>query len=502
LTLVSSQILNKQERLLLWLHFALILVIYAATGYYSPGFDDEYFNLIIVERFGRGVVNYTQSTDVHPPLSYLLNYWLFQLMGSWNWVRMVSGILTGATIIATLIRMGKRRDVKFSLILIYLLAFNPAILMWGTSLRWYGYFLPVLIWLLAQASNIRWHWPKFFLSFLWLGYTGYISFFIFLPLFIYYWMKDSRGKKEKIKAILLPGLLAALAYLPQLVIFFKVHYPRSGGQVFSLPSGLIGILSTHVSNQGLFPLSTPGIASSIGTMMLLLHLSRKLKEEWRSPYLIPFVLGEIIMFGTRIAGKMRNLSVMLPLQAIWFTEKFNATKSRWMMLAMGLIVYGNLVGTYNVIMHEDTTKNSWNLPVDQIKTFVSDKFKMEQSSVLIYCHDPIITWHLEKMGFLVRSIYASNEVVTRDKKINHVLVIWTHPGVIPKKTMELFRFEISLIKYSSQSAYILGTDKYAEIKRKKDPTYPNELVKISMMEHPEQIALSSVWSPLFIKRFE
>jgi hypothetical protein len=106
------------------------------------------------------------------------------------------------------------------------------------------------------------------------------------------------------------------------------------------------------------------------------------------------------------------------------------------------------------------------------------------------------------MGFLVRSVYASKEVNTKNKKINQIVVIWTHPGVISKKTMELFRFEISLIKHSSQSTYILGTDKYAEIKRKKEPSYPDELVKISVMENPEQVALSSVWSPLFIKRFE
>jgi len=502
LTLASSQILNKQERLLLWLHFALILLIYAATGYYSPGFDDEYFNLMIVERYGIGVANYTQSTDVHPPLSYLLNAWLYQLIGKWEWIRMISGILTGTTILATIHRLGKGRDIKFSLILIYLLAFNPAILMWGTSLRWYGYFLPVLIWLMALPSQSRWHWPKFFLSFLWLGYTGYISFFIFPPLFLYYWMKDNREKKEKIKAILLPGLLVALAYLPQFIIFYQVHFPRSGGQVFSLSSGLIGILSTHVSNQGVFPLSIPGIVSALGTLILSIHLLRKAKEEWKSPYLIPFGLGEMILLASRIAGKIRNLSVMLPLQAIWFTERFSRTTSRWLMIGMGLIVFGNLAGTYNVIQHEDTTKNSWNLPVDDVKRFVLEQTKTSRSHTLIYCHDPILTWHLEKMGYPVRSPYGHHEISVKNRNFNEVIVIWTNPGFIYKQRMDLYHFEIDLIKSSSKTRYMIGSDKYAFIKRRKEPRYPNELVNLQLIREPQQIAESSVWAPIFIRRFK
>jgi hypothetical protein len=457
---------------------------------------------MIVERFGRGVADYTQSTDVHPPLSYLLNFWLFQLLGKWEWVRMVSGILTGTAIIATLIRLGKGRNIKFSLILIYLLAFNPAILMWGTSLRWYGYFLPVLIWLMVLPKQPRWYWLKFFLSFLWLGYTGYISFFIFPPLFLYYWMKDSRETRGKIKAIIVPGLLVALAYLPQLIIFFKIHYPKSGGQVFSLWSGLIGILSTHASNQGVFPLSIPGIVSALGTLMLSIYLLRKAKEEWKSPYLIPFGLGEMILLSTRIAGKMRNLSVMLPLQAIWFTERFSRTSSRWMMIALGLIVFGNLAGTYNVILHEDTTKNSWNLPVKEVISFVQQNTDRLASQNLIYCHDPILTWHLEKRGYLVRGPYAHQEISVKNKTFKEVIVIWTNPGFITKQRMNLYHFEIDLIKRSSESHYILGLDKYAGFKRKKEPQYPEELVSLHIIREPQQIAESSAWTPIFIRRFK
>ncbi len=484
------------------MHFALIMVIYAAVGYFSPGFDDEYFNLMVVEHFGSEIASYTQTTDVHPPLSYLLNNWLFKSFGKWEYVRMVSGILTATSIIAAISSLGRNRNINFSLLLIYLLAFNPAILMWGTSLRWYGYFLPLLIWLIIVPENVKLLWPKFFLFMLLMGYLAYISFFILPSMFLYYWIKDKRDALIKIKAILIPGILSLLIYIPQLIIFFNVHYPRSGGQVFSLPSGLIGVLSTYFSNQGVFPLSVPGIASALGSGIVFLYLIIEVKKELKGPYLLSLFTGLIILLATRIAGKMRNLMVLIPLQAVWFAEKISTVSSRWMLLAAGLIVYGNLTGTYNVMMHEDTTKNSWNIPVNQLKEFVSSKYSQQKSATLIYCHDPIITWHLEKMGYPVRSQYAHQKVTTEDKNFRTAIVIWTNPGYLPKKLMDLYHFEITLLKRSSQTDYVLGIDKYAAIKRKKDPQYPDELVKISVLNDPENISASTIWSPTFINRLK
>lgn len=500
--MIATRQNNHQDRLLLWLHFILIILIYAATGYYSQGFDDEYFNLMVVEKFGTDIAGFTQTTDVHPPLSYLLNAWLIKLLGSWEWVRLISGLLTASAIVATIARLGSNKNIRYSLILIYLLAFNPALLLWGTSLRWYGYFFPILIWLLVVPQNKNWIWPKLFISFLILGHIGYISFFIFPAMFLYYWLSDERDAKEKSKSILLPALVSLLLYSPQLSVFFKVHYPRSGGQVFSITSGLIGIFSTHFSNQGVFPLSVPGIISAIGTAIMLVLIVIDFKSEWAKPFGLPFTSGLFILLVARIAGKMRNLSVMLPLQAKGFADKINIASSRWTWIAMGMIGFGNLVGTYNVITHEDTTKNSWNIPITTLKSFVENELRSEKSTTLIYSHDPMITWHFEQMGYPVRSPYAHQKVNVEGKKFKYAVVIWTNPGYLPKQRMDLYRFEISLMKKSSEKTFVLGTDKYASLKRRKDPNYPDELIKLNVISDPEQLAISSTWSPFFITRFK
>lgn len=121
---------------------------------------------------------------------------------------------------------------------------------------------------------------------------------------------------------------------------------------------------------------------------------------------------------------------------------------------------------------------------------------------MIYCHDPILTLHFEKMGYAVRSPYAHQPVAVEGKKISQVVVMWTHPGYIPKQRMDLYHFEIDLIKRSSTAGYVFETDKYAALKRRKEPQYPDELIKLELINDPDQIAISSVWSPVFVNRFK
>jgi len=190
------------------------------------------------------------------------------------------------------------------------------------------------------------------------------------------------------------------------------------------------------------------------------------------------------------------------LQAKGFADKINIASSRWTWIAMGMIGFGNLVGTYNVITHEDTTKNSWNIPITTLKSFVENELRSEKSTTLIYSHDPMITWHFEQMGYPVRSPYAHQKVNVEGKKFKYAVVIWTNPGYLPKQRMDLYRFEISLMKKSSEKTFVLGTDKYASLKRRKDPNYPDELIKLNVISDPEQLAISSTWSPFFITRFK
>lgn len=144
---------------------------------------------------------------------------------------MLSGMLTATAIIATILKIGKEKGIKFILFLIYLLALNPAILMWGTSLRWYSYILPVLIWLMAIPKNNKWHWPKF-LSIVVMGLLGHIIYFILLSVFLYYWLKDERKSNKKQKPFLLRQSLLLLLISPNSLTFSNTIFQEEADKRF------------------------------------------------------------------------------------------------------------------------------------------------------------------------------------------------------------------------------------------------------------------------------
>jgi len=74
--------------------YFFLLILYGFVGYSSFGYDDELFNIRLIERYGLGAISIVQQTDVHPPGSYLVNWALFTLLGDWKLVRLVGALFS------------------------------------------------------------------------------------------------------------------------------------------------------------------------------------------------------------------------------------------------------------------------------------------------------------------------------------------------------------------------------------------------------------------------
>lgn len=72
--------------------YLFTLILYAGTAFNSYGFDDEFFNISLVEEYGLSTFLITQKIDVHPPFSYLINALLYEVLGNWAAVRIVSAV--------------------------------------------------------------------------------------------------------------------------------------------------------------------------------------------------------------------------------------------------------------------------------------------------------------------------------------------------------------------------------------------------------------------------
>jgi hypothetical protein len=62
----------------------LVIGLYAVVGFLSPGYDDEFVNIHIVHTATSyaDVVAIANAGDVHPPGQYLIDKFLFDLLGA------------------------------------------------------------------------------------------------------------------------------------------------------------------------------------------------------------------------------------------------------------------------------------------------------------------------------------------------------------------------------------------------------------------------------------
>src|SRR5690554_1150729 len=82
------------------LALAFLWILYGSVGFLSYGYDDEFFNINLVE-FADGashLLTLVNRIDVHPPGSYLLNWLLLKMTGDWSLVRLIGALVTASSL--------------------------------------------------------------------------------------------------------------------------------------------------------------------------------------------------------------------------------------------------------------------------------------------------------------------------------------------------------------------------------------------------------------------
>ena len=132
--------------------FIVSAIIFLSIAYNSFGYDDEYWNIKMIEENSLKVlVSKIQNFDVHPPLSYIVNFSFYKLFNNWTAVRLVSSLLFILSLGYTLFRT-KHNEAK--LILLLLLGFNPSIMIAPASLHVAGFTDRVVITGASGSCNV------------------------------------------------------------------------------------------------------------------------------------------------------------------------------------------------------------------------------------------------------------------------------------------------------------------------------------------------------------
>lgn len=493
--------MQSKKNKIFYILFLIIIFLYAFVGFFSPGYDDEFFNITLIENLGLKVLSYVQTRDVHPPGSYILNWFFYYVTNSWSIVRMISGFLTAVSIIYAGIFVRKSYGDLSSFFFLIFLAFNPAILMWGTSVRWYSYFIPLLIYLsVVPKSSHKFYWSKLFIGFLILGYFGYAVFIVAPSLLFLYWMQSEQSIENKLKRVLLWGSLSLLGYLSQLYTFVTIHINGSSAQRSPLLKGFAGFVISHLSNQGVFPISVGGVLCCLGALgILLLSLRKDFRKRLLSSYTLSYFVGIICLILSGLGGKFRNFVLLSPLQAFsLLTILPDFRKNMWIKISLFFFLFGNIIGVYNVVFHTNTTKNSWNFPLKKVLTQLERIRSSCGDEILVFTHDPLLTYVLEKKNYYVVSPYGQQNSKVYESKSNYkcTVIAKTFAGSLEDSKIKKMYTAFERTSDKIEEKILIGFDPYYSFKKKLDSRYPKYQVEIFVLRYANFDELMKTWQSL------
>ena len=467
-----------------------LLVIYGTVAFSSYGYDDEFYNIGLAETLPiKSIVQLTNQGDVHPPGSYVINAVVYDWLGDWRFVRLVSAGLMSVSLVYLLFNVRERFDARVEFLLFVLLGFSPSLLLWCTGLRWYAYFMPIVMWLCVTPQNVRpsWYWGKFFLGMLLLAYIGYAAFIIALPLFLLYFGNKPRDLKSDLGVLLFGTTCSSLLYLPQLLTFFSVHIHNRKEQLEGPVQSVLWYVVGLGANQGVFPLSPAGLASLLGWLLVLTagYTSTGMRTIASEKYTRAFAVSSILMIVSGLAAKFRNLVLLIPMQMLSVVGQKAALRTRAYLIGISLIGTANLVGCYNVYTHEDTTKSNWNVPVRDVLHVVDQEHSKCADDVIVLTHDTMLSRHLSDARWRVISPYARR--IAGVDKATCVLVILTFRGSISEETYGAMIAELNGLDSSPMGMTRLGYDRYYAVKRRIDARVPEYVVA---EDHQKPLTLS------------
>ena len=497
-----------------------IFYIYVASNTY--GYDDEFNTIKIIESLDfRNMYRYLQSSDIHPPLSYLINKLLFNILKDWNLVRAV----LSSFVVLSIINLAYSRykiNKNSSILLLLFLGFDPNIIMWGTSIRWYTYFIIILNWyLIIPNRNSIWFYLKQIIGLILLGYTGYIFILLIPPLFIYYNCSPLKAFKGNFSKILITYASFIFLYSYQFFIFVTVHLQTKaagGNYGFPLKKIFIGIISGVFSNQGVMPFSYAGIISIISFAFILFCIFKKsMKEKQLFDLFQVYILAIATFIFSGVLGFVRILVILIPFKALLLSS-FEIKKLSYQ-LACIILILSQLQGFSNVISHSGTTKAYWNIPHKEIFRELEVQSKSCPKDLVVVHHDQAMSFHLNKKQYISISPFENSfpyvsgkdilnespfknkndlDQIFNSKNINCVAVVDTFRGIngIPYEQKIKLLNAVENLNYKSLKSFNFGKNNDVRLNRIFTKDYPEYRANIRLFKDVSNISELRVWENL------
>lgn len=400
---------------LVFLVLAALTVVSTRVGTF---FDDEIATVTMLDaaRDWRAVVTVANSGDVHPPLSYVIDFALRQALGSWKAVQLCAGLANAAALAGFAWAAGGVLPRRTWWVLAGLLATMATAVMWGASLRWYAWFNPVFALTLAMQlwAPIRAGTSAVLLaiSAVLLFHLGYLA-VVAVPLLGCVWLWRYRPvlrNRDLVIAAAATALALALC-LPQLHVFLTVHLAAQGPQRGNMGAAMLQSTITVLLGNAVFPLGVlPLAAAAVGGGAIVRLLARPGARAAAMPLVVLVGAGLVMLALTGLGYKPRNAVFLeiaaLPVLAAALTALPRGARTG------ALIVIGlfQLQGVANVALHRDTAKRSFNTPYRAVVAAI-ERLGADCPRTVVTHNDHVLTYLLAPLPLMQSGALSPSQTI-------------------------------------------------------------------------------------------
>jgi hypothetical protein len=347
-------------------------------------FDDETINVSLLRQKTLGqLYHFAQSQDVHPPLHYLVNKLVFEITGSLDAILYVNALLLAAALFFFVRSSAEKTESLVARVALAVgMGLNPSLLLWGVSLRWYSYWIPLslaLFWVLFLVPRTKSSLPKaavlavvsFYFGYLTLVYVGVL---ILVESF-------TRGIRISRRLALAAGL-SILAILPQCYYLVTVHLPQGKGQSSHNPLKLFGSAGIGAFVGPLvFPVSPIAIGFAIAIVVASLWILGKsllgrgtgslidTARRW-DPAIMTVILLFLAEIVSGIAIKERNLAMANILLFAWIAVNIETLPTVARVLFLAVCAMFLAMGLDHLVRQSQTGKASVNTPIGSLRQLI------------------------------------------------------------------------------------------------------------------------------------
>lgn len=454
------------------------LALHLAVAAWSPGYDDEFANMSIVTRYATmgEMISFVNSNDVHPPGQYVLNRLLYTALGDWWLVRATTAMIGYICLVHFLHTLGFFSVHRSPWQLTCIVA-HPTMLMWGTSLRWYGYFTPLLLvavtLLLNRSIRASILWPLLFALCTAMFYVCYLSVVICPILIVAAAIRRQNTLRSEWPIIVASGALAAACAWPQVKLFLTSHLRNGDEQSSGMIKSVAGAAMGLFTNAGFFPLAPAAVVGALATLVLLVRVCTARAINGNLKWIAGIVaITCALMIAAGITGKPRNLEPLVPLfMTAVVTGMPRLTSDPRGRIAAWTLAAVTLMGAANVAAHIDTVKGSWNLPLRGIVELLHDLRREETGPMTVACFDPGVAFYAREIPDV--SIIGPNGCGTDPVPIvppgTRLAVVLTFRGALSQSHYQRM---LSELPSDPDQTVHLGRDSNAAIKKLFDPDAP------------------------------